>query len=256
MKDQNNSGSVLSAENLTIGYGNKIVKEDILFSLDRGEILALLGPNGCGKSTLLATLAGRIPALSGNVLLEGDSLSRLSVRERAKRAALVTTKRDVKARLTVRDVVLLGRYPYMDGLLREREEDREACDRAMELTGISGLSESFADCLSDGQLQRVMLARALCQDTPLILLDEPFSFLDLHFRIRLLDILHRAAKEEQRTLVVALHDLKEAVLMADRVLCFTGEGVKLLEDPKKELTEEMVRDMYDLQGSDYDGLWM
>ena len=253
MKKQENA--ILSAGDLTIGYGSRVVAEGITFSLRQGEILALLGPNGCGKSTLLSTLAGRIPALSGDVTLGDDPVSTLSVKERARRMALVTTKRDMKARLTAREVVLLGRYPYMDGFLREREQDTEACDKAMELVGIRELSGSFADCLSDGQLQRVMLARALCQDTPLILLDEPFSFLDLHFRIRLLEMLRKAAKEEGRGLVMALHDLKEASLIADHLLCFTKEGVRLLQDPKKELKEELIRDMYDLPGSEYDLLW-
>ena len=250
-----NTGCLLSAESLSIGYREHIVAEKIAFSIKKGEILTLLGPNGCGKSTLLKTLCGSLPPLKGEIKYGDIPLSQFSSKEKAERIALVTTKREVKARLTVREIVLLGRYPYMDSLLRERSEDTEACEHAMELTGVAELAYKPADRLSDGQLQRVMLARALCQDTELILMDEPFSFLDLNFRIRILKLLEKAAKEEDKGLIIALHDLREAALISDRMLCFTKSGVRLLEDPYEELNEELIRDIYDIEGSEYEALW-
>ena len=246
---------LLTASSVSTGYRDHKVTDDISFQLEKGKILTLLGSNGCGKSTLLKTLCGSIPPLSGEIDIEGRPLRSLTAKEKAGRIALVTTRREIKARLTVRDVVLLGRYPYMDSLMREKSTDTEACDHAMEMTGITELADKPADCLSDGQLQRVMLARALCQDSKIILLDEPFSFLDLNFRIRILKLLERAAKEEGRGLVIALHDLREAALISDRILCFTGSGVQLLMHPKEELTEDRIRSIYGIEGTEYDSLW-
>ena len=253
--DKSEMSRLLSVSSVSIGYRDHTVAENISFQLDEGEILTLLGSNGCGKSTMLKTLCGSIPAISGEIDIEGRPLQSFTAKEKAERIALVTTRREIKARLTVRDVVLLGRYPYMDSLLREKSSDTEACEHAMELTGITELADKYADCISDGQLQRVMLARALCQDSKIILLDEPFSFLDLHFRIRILKLLERAAKEEGRGIVIALHDLREAALISDRILCFTDTGVQLLMHPEEELTEDRIRSIYDIEGSEFDVLW-
>ena len=250
-----NKESLLTADSLSIGYGAKVVAEEISFTLSSGEILILLGPNGCGKSTLLKTLSGEILPLSGKISVSGREITGLSPKERAHLMSLVTTKRVVNARMTVEELVTLGRYPHMNFLLQEREEDRKAVEHAMDLTGITEMRESFVDTLSDGQLQRVMIARSLCQETPLILLDEPASFLDLHFRIRLMELLSRAAKEEGKGLIIALHDTREAILLADQMICFTKTGGQRLTDPKEELSESLIREMYSLEASPYDSLW-
>jgi len=250
-----NTSSLLTAESLTIGYGVKVVAKEIAFTLSPGEILILLGPNGCGKSTLLKTLSGELLPLSGKVSILGREISEMSPKERAHFMSLVTTKRVVNARMTVDELVTLGRYPHMNFLLQEREEDRAAIEHAMELTGITEMRDSFVDTLSDGQLQRVMIARSLCQETPLILLDEPASFLDLHFQIRLMELLSKAAKEEGKGLVIALHDTRQAALLADQMICFTKDGVRLLTNPKEELSEDLIREMYSLEASPYDSLW-
>ena len=250
-----NTSPLLTADSLSIGYGTKLVAERISFCLTPGKILILLGPNGCGKSTLLKTLSGELQPLSGRVSVAGQDLAAMSPKERAHHMSLVTTKRVVNARMTVTELVTLGRYPHMNFLLQEREEDRKAVEHAMELTGIMGMRDSFVDTLSDGQLQRVMIARSLCQETPLILLDEPASFLDLHFQIRLMELLSKAAKEEGKGLIIALHDTRQAALLADQMICFTKEGVRLLENPREELAEDLIREMYTLEASPYDSLW-
>ncbi len=257
-------GRILTAEELAIGYPEKRVAGDISFSLKEGEILVLLGPNGCGKSTLLKTLSGELAPVSGRAVFEEKdprtgktgqkSIYRMSPGERARRVSLVTPQKNIRARLTVREVILLGRYPYMDHFLKEKESDRLALERAMDLTGTRDLEDSLVDRLSDGQRQRVAIARAFCQDTRLILLDEPMSFLDLHYQIRLIEILKKAAGEEGRTLVIALHDVREAEILADRILCFLPDGVRLLDDPSL-LTDDLIRRMYQLEKSQYDALW-
>lgn len=247
---------MLTVEELSIGYGRKTIAKKIGFTLSDGEILVLLGPNGSGKSTLLRTLSGELPPLQGTIRLGDRSLSEMSPRERAREMSLVNTKRILRARMTVRELVLLGRYPYMNAFLTEKEEDTAALEKAMKLTDTAELSEQYADTLSDGQLQRVMLARALCQDTPLILLDEPASFLDLHFRIRLLMILRQVAKEEGKGLIIAMHEVRDARILADRILCVSGGKGRVLNEPEKELTPEMIREMYGIFPSEYDRLWM
>ena len=249
----------LACEDLSIGYEKKSLSEHISFSLMPGEILCLLGPNGCGKSTLLRTLAGAQAALFGKVLLEGRELSAYSPAERATRLGIVTTEREVKAELSCREVILLGRYPYMNLMLKERPEDTAVLGRAMEWTGTTDLAERLYHTLSDGQKQRVMLARAFCQDTPVILLDEPASFLDLHHQISLIRMLKKAAKEHGKTMVVALHDTRQARVLADRILAFTGAGKTRIGTPEEILTSENIRKIYDLSDelTDplYDPLW-
>lgn len=250
---------ILESKGLRIGYGKNVVAEDITFSLEVGEILCLLGPNGCGKSTLLRTLSGAQAPLTGEVILGGKDLRSYSNAERASKLSIVTTGREVKAQLTCREVILLGRYPYMNLMLTERPEDTEVLKRAMEWTETGDLESRVYHTLSDGQKQRVMLARAFCQDTPLILLDEPASFLDLHHQIALIRMLRTAAKEQGKSMVIALHDTRQARVLADRILAFTGNGQTRLGTPETVLTPENIRRIYDLSGDltdpVYEPLW-
>ena len=244
---------LLSAEQLSVGYGNKTVAGEISFHVDPGEILILLGPNGCGKSTLLKTLSGELPVLSGDLLLDGQPVVAYTAGELAQKRSLVTTGRIVNARMTVRELVRMGRFPYMNYLMKEKAEDTRAVEHAMELTGIRELKDSFVETLSDGQLQRVMIARALCQDTPLILLDEPASYLDLHYTVELMKLL-KAAAGEGKGMVIALHDTRQAQVLADRLLCFVNGEVRLLNEPSG-LSEQLIREMYRLSTTEYDFLW-
>ena len=257
-RDPSHEAVLLEAKDLCIGYGKKTVTENVTFSLRRGEILCLLGPNGCGKSTLLRTLSGAQPALSGEILLEGEPLSSYSPTRRATRLSIVTTDREVKAELTSREVILLGRYPYMNLLLTERPEDTEILNRSMEMTGTAELAGKLYRTLSDGQKQRIMLARALCQDTPLILLDEPASFLDLYHQIELIRMLKGAA-EQGKAMVIALHDTRQARVLADRILAFTGEGRTVTDRPEVILNGENIRKIYGLSEAhmepEYAPLW-
>ena len=245
---------VLEVRNLSIGYGKQCIADGITFSLKKGEILCLLGPNGCGKSTLLRTLSGAQPALFGDILLEGRRFGSYTPTEKASRLSIVTTEREVKADLTCREVVLLGRYPYMNLLLTERSEDTEILNRVMEQTGTKELEGRQYHTLSDGQKQRIMLARALCQDTPLILLDEPASFLDLFHQIELIRMLKTAAGQG-KTMVIALHDTRQARVLSDRILAFTGEGKTRLDLPENILTADSIRQIYGLSGVHMDPMY-
>ena len=202
----------ISTNKLSIGYGATIVQRDLSFSLHTGEMVCMLGPNGCGKSTLLRTLAGLQPALSGDYT-HGD----------AKNIALVLTERLSMDNTTVHDVVALGRYPYssfLDGLTKE---DEAIIADSLKQVGFEHLdiSNTFFNAHSDGEKQRILIAKALAQQTPIILLDEPTAHLDLPHRILILRLLRTLAHEQGKTILISTHELDLALALSDRILLMT-----------------------------------
>ncbi|MGM9694015.1 MAG: ABC transporter ATP-binding protein [Alloprevotella sp.] len=216
---------------LTTGYGHgtrqSIVGRELEGSLPRGSLTALLGTNGAGKSTLLRTLAGLQPPLAGDILWQGSDLAALAPTERAKRLSIVLTVRPETGNLTVREVVALGRLPHRQGLWgsRNAEADAEAVERAMQLTATADWSERPVSRLSDGERQRVFIAKALAQETPLILLDEPTAFLDYPSRVELFVLLKRMANEMGKTVLLSSHDVELAAAHADRLLLLSPNGL-------------------------------
>ena len=211
----------ISTNKLTIGYGETVVQSDLSFSLNEGEMVCMLGPNGCGKSTLLRTLAGLQPALGGE-FTHCD----------AKRVALVLTERLSMDHTTVHDVVALGRYPYSSFLDGLSEEDEKMIEEALKSVGFDLSSFTFPlspfNAHSDGEKQRILIAKALAQQTPLILLDEPTAHLDLPHRILILRLLRRLAHEQKKTVLISTHELDLALALSDRILLMTpGKGVQL-----------------------------
>ena len=209
----------ISTNKLSIGYGATIVQRDLTFSLNAGEMVCMLGPNGCGKSTLLRTLAGLQPALSGDYT-HGD----------AKNIALVLTERLSMDNTTVHDVVALGRYPYssfLDGLTKE---DEAIIADSLKQVGFEHLdiSNTFFNAHSDGEKQRILIAKALAQQTPIILLDEPTAHLDLPHRILILRLLRTLAHEQGKTILISTHELDLALALSDRILLMTPKkGIQL-----------------------------
>ena len=183
-------------QHITIGYGHRVLLEDVSAAIGGGRLVALLGRNGTGKSTLLRAVAGLEAPLSGGIRLCGRLLSATPAHELAQVVSFVTTEKVRIANLASRDVVGLGRAPYTDWLGRLRSEDRAVVDRALNLVGMGGFADKPMDRLSDGEAQRVMIARALAQDTPVILLDEPTAFLDMPNRYELCTLLRRLAHDE------------------------------------------------------------
>ena len=225
----------ISTNKLTIGYrfrtgasrpfGEAVVQSDLTFSLCEGEMVCMLGPNGCGKSTLLRTLAGLQPALSGE-FTRGD----------AKHIALVLTERLSMDNTTVHDVVALGRYPYSSFLDGLTEEDEQIIAQSLQAVGFSPAPSgegwkgvtTFFNAHSDGEKQRILIAKAMAQQTPIILLDEPTAHLDLPHRILILRLLRRLAHEQNKTILISTHELDLALALSDRILLMTpGKGVQL-----------------------------
>lgn len=211
---------LLAAEQLTIGYrrGRQIhpVAERLEFRAASGQIIGLLGPNGCGKSTLLRTLAGMQSPLGGRVLLNGHPLSSLSPAQRATQLAVVLTETP-DANLTAHHLVATGRYPHTGWFGRMSAADERAVSRALQQTNTQDFAHRPIGTLSDGERQKVMIARAVAQDTPLLILDEPTAHLDVPNRVAVLQLLLRLAHEHQKTVLLSTHALDLALLMADQL---------------------------------------
>ena len=204
-------------DHIALSYGSRTLLEDVSASFGQGELAALIGRNGTGKSTLLRALAGLGSVSAGKIELCGRPLSALTPHERATTVGFVTTDRVRIANLACEDVVALGRAPYTNWIGRMQEADRAVVERSLELVGMSGFARKTMDRMSDGECQRVMIARVLAQDTPVILLDEPTAFLDLPNRYTLATLLRRLAREERKCILFSTHDLDIALSLCDSV---------------------------------------
>lgn len=225
----------LSLDNLSIGYGTYVVQSSLDLSLSGGQMVCMLGKNGCGKSTLLRTMAGLQPALGGKVrLLQSDGgqtaeqdLVMMSQSERARYLSLVLTERESMESTRVREIVAMGRFPYTNFMGKLTREDQHEIDRALESVGLVDKADHYFNRLSDGEKQRVLIAKALAQTTPLILLDEPTAHLDLINRIKIMLMLSRMAHEQNKIVIVSTHELDLALQIADRLWLMTpGCGVE------------------------------
>jgi iron complex transport system ATP-binding protein len=243
-----------TTDHLTVGYGGKPLIRDICLSIRKGEILTLVGPNGGGKSTILKSITRHLRHIGGRVTVDGQNLMSLSGKDMARRVSVMLTERVSPELMTCGDVVESGRYPYTNyfGLLTPEDhaivEDSLAKVRALELR-----DRSF-DAVSDGQRQRVMLARALCQQPDIIVLDEPTSFLDIRHKIELLDILREMARVEKITIILSLHEIDLAAKVSDRVVCVKGETVEHFGPPEEVFAGSAVAELYDMQTGSYNTL--
>jgi iron complex transport system ATP-binding protein len=208
---------LLQTRELVIGYGSSAIAAPLNLEIDPGRLICLLGPNGSGKSTLLRTLAGLQPSLGGITEIGGIAANKLSPAAMAKKISLVLTDPVRNSNLTVHSLVALGRYPYSGWMGTLNENDKMIVDRAMEAAGISSFAGRKLSTLSDGESQKAMLARALAQDTPLMMLDEPTAHLDLPSRIQLMQLLHQLVRDTGKGILVSTHELDLALQVADEV---------------------------------------
>jgi iron complex transport system ATP-binding protein len=227
---------LLAAHNLTIGYpaarAQKPIAGPLNFALNPGELVALLGPNGAGKSTLLRTLAGLQAPLAGRLVLADKDLATVSAAERARLLSIVLTDRVEAGGLTVLELVRLGRHPHTSWLGGLSAHDEERVQAALTATGTTAFAPRRVAELSDGERQKVLLARALAQDTPVILLDEPTAHLDLPNRVALLRLLHKLARDTNKAILLSTHELDLALQAADRLALLTADGVLHLGTPE------------------------
>lgn len=234
---------VVSADQLQIGYGKSKVAEGIHFSLKKGEILALVGPNGSGKSTLLKTIAGFLPLQKGKLLLDGEPENRMKRPERAKFLSVVTTLRPDVEWMKVWDVAASGRYPYTGRMGILSEEDRQIVEESLIKLQADDLKERYFSELSDGQKQRVLLAKSIAQRPKLLILDEPTSFLDIRYQLEFMQIVRGLAHEDGMALMMSLHELTIARNLADRVLTLK-DGRQDRIGETSILTQAYIRRLY------------
>ena len=240
------------AKQLCVGYQNQPLIQNIEIELKKGEILTLIGPNGAGKSTILKSIARQLELLGGSVLLEDKNLQSLSGRELAKKMAVVFTKRPHTELMTCEDVVATGRYPYTGRFGVLRAEDHAAVQNAMELVQVAEIGDSLFDRISDGQRQRVMLARAICQEPEILILDEPTSYLDVRHKLEFLSILQKLCREKALTVILSLHELELAEKISDRILCVNGRAVDRIGTPEKVMTAGYITELYGIRMGSYD----
>ena len=238
---------VLNVEHLHAGYRirNRIVTvvRDLTACVPRGCFVAVIGRNGAGKSTLLRTLLGFQPPLSGQVAWMGKTLQTYRESELARTVSVVLTERCPSERLTVRETVALGRIPYTGFWGAMTVADREATDRAMYLAGLEQLADRRIGSLSDGERQKTMIAKALAQETPVIILDEPTAFLDFPSKVEMLRLLRRLVREERKTVLASLHDLELAMQLAD-ILWMVNANGRLTAGPPRSLAASGAFDAF------------
>ena len=245
---------LLYTDKLSVGYGDRTVVSDIALSAEPGQILCLIGPNGAGKSTLLKTLLRLLPPTAGAVYLEGKELRTYSERELARRSAAMLTGRPEPELMKSAEVVAAGRYPYTGRLGILSEEDRRVVRESMEKVGVSELADTDFTHLSDGQRQRVLLARALCQEPRLLILDEPTSFLDIRHKLDFLQLLRELVRERQLAVVMSMHELELAQRFADRLLCIRDGRVDRAGSPEEIFSGGYIKRLYGLARGSYDAL--
>lgn len=218
----------IKLENLTIGYKDKVVQSNLNAVFESGKLVCLLGRNGIGKSTLLRTLAMFQPALSGEVLLEGKPLTDYSIHSLSRKLSIVLTRKPDVQNITVTEMVGLGRSPYTGFWGALHDADKIIVAEALRLVGIESMAERKIHTLSDGERQKVMIAKALAQQTPIILLDEPTAFLDFPSKVEILKLLGHLAKETDKTIILSTHDLELAARLADSLWQMDETGLKLV----------------------------
>ena len=240
------SATPLVAEGLTLAYDRLVVARDLTLAIPRGSFTVIIGPNGCGKSTLLRALARTLRPRAGRVLLDGEPMHRMRTRAIALRLALLPQGPITPEAITVGDLVARGRYPHQ-GLLRQwSAADARAVADAMAATEVTDLLDRRVGDLSGGQRQRVWLAMALAQETDLLLLDEPTTFLDIAHQVEVMDLLARQ-HERGRTLVAVLHDLNQAARYASHMVAMKEGRVVAQGAPVDVVTEELVREVFGLR---------
>ena len=237
---------------LAVGYNGKTLIRDIDIALRRGGILTLIGPNGSGKSTILKTISRQLASIRGTDAVDGSEIRSMSFKELAKKQAVVLTDRIRPELCTVREIVSLGRYPYTNAVGKLTEEDRRIVDDALELVSVKDLSERDFMTLSDGQKQRVVLARALAQQPELLILDEPTAFLDIKHKTELLSVLRRLSRERGVTVIMSLHEIDLAAKASDLLLCVKGDTVAAFGTPDEVMRDMPIEELYDLKKGSYD----
>ena len=238
-------------EKAEVGYRKKAILKDINLDIKKGEIITLIGPNGGGKSTLLKSIRGELALIGGSVYLGDDEIRKLSLPELARKMSIVTTDRIKPELMTCRDIVSAGRLPYTDCFGFGSDKDTAAVQRAIELMKIEKIADKPYDKLSDGQKQRTLIARAISQEPEYLVMDEPTSYLDVRYRMELMDVIEKLS-EEGVTVIMSLHELELALSCSDRLLLIYEDGRTLCAEPSEVIEKGLIKELFSLTDEMYE----
>lgn len=238
--------SSFSAQNIVAGYDGRIIIDDMNVAIPDNKISVIIGGNGCGKSTLLKTMARLITPISGEIVLDGKSISKINTKQLAQMLGLLPQSPVVPEGITVFDLVTRGRFPYQTFFKGMEKEDFEAVEEAMEIMGIKELANRSVDELSGGQRQRVWIAMALAQQTDVLLLDEPTTYLDIAYQVEILDLLTDLNRKRGTTIVMVLHDINLSARYADYIFALSKGELIAEGAPEEVITEPLIKNVFDL----------
>lgn len=244
----------MKIEHLSAGYRGKAVVPDVSLDIKKGEIISFIGPNGAGKSTILKTIYRELSPVSGAVYIDGKDVSRMPLKELARKMSIVTTGRIKPEHMTCREVVMAGRLPYTDDFGVLGKEDREASEDAISLMKIESFADKQFNNLSDGQKQRTLIARAIAQAPDFLVMDEPTSYLDIRYRMELMEVLE-GLSQKGVTIVMSLHELELAVSVSDRLLLVYEDGTTVCKTPSEVMEEGLIKDLFSLTDEMYEKIY-
>lgn len=236
----------LFTEDLHISYGDRLIVKDLSIEIPDKKITTIIGSNGCGKSTLLKAMTRIIPHQAGSIVLDGESISKENTKSLAKKMAILPQNPESASGLTVGEVVSYGRFPYQKGFGRLTSKDYEVINWALDVTGTSFFKYHPVDALSGGQRQRVWIAMALAQETEMIFLDEPTTYLDMAHQLEILELLQKLNEEQKRTIVMVLHDVNHAARFADHIIALKYGQIVKSGTPDDVITNSVLREVFQI----------
>ena len=239
----------LYTNEINIGYGDQLIVKDLSVQIPDKKITTIIGSNGCGKSTLLKAITRIISHQSGNVLLDGEDISKGNTKELAKKMAILPQTPESASGLTVGELVSYGRFPHQKGMGRLSKKDYEVINWALEVTGITDFKYRQVDALSGGQRQRVWIAMALAQETDIIFLDEPTTYLDMAHQLEVLELLQKLNVEQERTIVMVLHDLNQAARFADYIVALKEGEIVKAGNCEEVITHEVLKKVFNIDAA-------
>ncbi|KKB37399.1 ABC transporter ATP-binding protein [Bacillus thermotolerans] len=236
----------LYTDHLHVGYGDHLIVKDLTTSIPDKKITTIIGSNGCGKSTLLKAMTRIIPHQSGTVILDGEHIQKEKTKRIAQKLAILPQTPESASGLTVGELVSYGRFPYQNGFGRLSKKDHEVIHWALEVTGTAAFKHRPVDALSGGQRQRVWIAMALAQETEIIFLDEPTTYLDMAHQLEVLELLQKLNREQERTIVMVLHDLNQAARFADYILALKDGEIVKAGSSEEVMTRDVLREVFQI----------